>query len=104
MADPACGWEAPPLADIGTLAAAADPDRVAAIRDDLPMLIVSGTDDPLAHGGAAVEALAERYRAAGLTDVEVRLYPGARHEVLNETNRGEVTADVIAFLDRALGA
>jgi alpha-beta hydrolase superfamily lysophospholipase len=102
VADPACGWEAPPLPRIDTLAAAADPQRVAAIRDDLPILIVSGSDDPLAQGGAAVEALAERYRAAGLTDVEVKLYPGARHEVLNETCRDEVTADIIAFLDRTL--
>jgi alpha-beta hydrolase superfamily lysophospholipase len=102
MADPACGWQAPPLAGIGTLAAAADPERIAAIRDDLPILIVSGADDPLAQGGAAVEALAERYRAAGLTDVEMALYPGARHEVLNETNRDEITAAVLAFLDRTL--
>lgn len=102
VADPACGWEAPPLDDIATLAAAADPERVAGVRDDLPLLIVSGTDDPLAQGGAAIEALAEQYRRAGLGDVQVELYPGARHEVLNETNRDEVTADVVAFLDRTL--
>ncbi len=102
MADPACGWQAPPLTDIATLAAAADPARIAGIRHDLPILIVSGTDDPLAQGGAAIQALADRYRTAGLSDVEVALYPGARHEVLNETNRDEVTADVITFLDRTL--
>ena len=104
VADPACGWEAPPLEDIDTLAAAADPERVATIRNDLPVLIVSGSDDPLAQGGAAVEALAEQYREAGLTDVRVRLYEGARHEVLNETNRAEVTADIIAFLDETLAS
>lgn len=102
VADPACGWEAPPLGDIASLAAAADPERVAAIRNDLPILIASGSDDPLAQGGAAVEALAEQYRLADLKDVQVKLYPGARHEVLNETNRDEVTADVIAFFDRTL--
>ncbi len=102
VADPACGWEAPPLAGIATLASAADPDRVAGIRPDLPILILSGSDDPLAQGGAAVEALGDQYRRAGLHDVEVRLYPGARHEILNETNRDEVTADIIAFLDRTL--
>ncbi|MFW5933485.1 MAG: alpha/beta fold hydrolase [Actinomycetota bacterium] len=102
VADPACGWEAPPLPDIDTLAAAADAERVAAIRADLPILIVSGLDDPLAQGGAAVEALAEQYRQAGLSEVEVKLYPEARHELLNETNRDEVTADIVAFLDRTL--
>jgi alpha-beta hydrolase superfamily lysophospholipase len=34
----------------------------------------------------------------------VRVYPDARHEILNETNREEVTADVVAFLDRTIGA
>ncbi len=104
VADPACGWAAPPLPGIASLAAAADPDRIAAVRDDLPLLIVSGDADPLAQGGAAVEALAQRYRDAWLTDVEVHLYPGARHEVLNETNRDEVTRDILTFLDRTVGA
>lgn len=104
VADPACGWQAPPLPGIGTLAAAADPDRIAAVRDDLPLLIISGDADPLAQGGAAVEALAARYRDAGLGDVDVRLYPGGRHELLNEVNRDEVTADVLAFLARTAGA
>ena len=103
VADPACGWTAPPPSGIGSLAAAADPSRVAAIRNDLPILIVSGDADPLAQGGDAIEALASRYRQAGVHDVDVRLYPGARHEVLNETNRDEVTADIIAFLDRTIG-
>jgi alpha-beta hydrolase superfamily lysophospholipase len=102
MADPACGWEASPLPAIDTLTAAADPARVASIRSDMPILIVSGSDDPLAQGGPAVEALAEQYRAAGLADVQAKLYPGARHELLNETNRDEVTADIIAFFDRTL--
>lgn len=104
VADPACGWSAPPPAGIGSLLAAADPERLAGLRSDLPILIVSGDADPLAQGGAAIEALATRYRDAGLADVEVRLYPEARHEVLNETNRDEVIADIIAFLDRTIGA
>ena len=102
MDDPACGWAAPPLAGIATLATAADPERVATIRRDLPLHIMSGSDDPLAQGGTAIEALAEQYRRAGLSDVQVTLYPGARHEILNETNRDEVTADIIAFFDRTL--
>ena len=44
--------------------------------------------------------IADRYRAAGVEDVTVRLYPGARHETLNETNRNEVTADLVDWLDR----
>ena len=70
------------------------------VRPDLPLLIASGTDDPLAGGGQLVELLGQRYRDAGLTDVTVRTYPGARHEIFNETNRDEVTSDVIEWLDR----
>lgn len=104
VADEACGFVAPKLMGIATLAQAADPDRLAAIRSDLPILLISGSEDPLAGGGAAVETVAQRYRDAAIHDVHATLYPGARHELLNETNRDEVTADVLAFLDRTVGA
>ena len=104
VADEACGFAAPKLTGIATLAQAADPQRLAGIRSDLPILLVSGSDDPLAGGGAAVETVAQRYLDAGVRDVQVRIYPRARHELLNETNRDEVTADVLAFIDRTVGA
>ena len=75
---------------------------LAGIRSDLPLLVVSGSDDPLAGGGQLVEVLGQRYRDAGLVDVVVRLYDGARHEILNEINRHQVTADVVAWLDAHL--
>ena len=56
---------------------------------------MSGDADPLAGGGQLVEVLGQRYRDAGVTDVTVRLFPGARHEIFNETNRDEITAYVI---------
>ena len=68
------------------------------IRSDLPVLIASGDADPLAGGGALIQLLGQRYRDAGLADVTVKLYPGARHEILNESNRDEVTADIVAWL------
>jgi alpha-beta hydrolase superfamily lysophospholipase len=76
----------------------ADPAALAGIRKDLPILIASGQDDPLSGDGQLVGALGQRYRDAGVTDVTVRVYPGARHEIFNETNRDEITADVIAWL------
>jgi alpha-beta hydrolase superfamily lysophospholipase len=57
-----------------------------------------------AGGGAAVETVAQRYLDAGVRDVQVRIYPRALHELLNETNRDEATADVLAFIDRTVGA
>lgn len=104
VADPMCGWAAPSPAGMASLAKAADPQALAAINPALPILLVSGLDDPVGGAqGEGVELTGQRYRDAGLTDVEVRLYPGARHEILNETTRDEVTADILAFLDRTVG-
>jgi alpha-beta hydrolase superfamily lysophospholipase len=65
---------------------------------DIPMLIMIGSDDPLG-GPRSVELLAEAYRTrGGLSDVTVKIYPEARHEVFNETNRDEVVADLVAWL------
>lgn len=80
----------------------ADPDALRGIRGDLPILLISGSADPLSGDMALVELVATRYREAGVRDVEVFGYPGARHELLNETNRDEVTADVVAWLEKVL--
>jgi len=103
VADPWCGFDVPEetipslFAPAGRLA---DPAVLDGIRSDLPILVASGSDDPLAGGGELVELLAQRYRDAGVADVAVKVYPGARHEILNETNRDEVTGDVVDWLAR----
>jgi alpha-beta hydrolase superfamily lysophospholipase len=101
VADPWCGWDIPDDVIPSLFAPAprlADPAQLAGIRADLPILIASGDADPLAGGGALVQLLGQRYRDAGLADVTVKLYPAGRHEILNETNRGEVVADFVAWL------
>lgn len=101
VADPWCGWEVPAEVIPSLFAPAArlaDPALLAGIRRDLPILIASGDADPLAGGGALVQLLGQRYREAGIADVTVTLYPAARHEILNETNRDLVTADILAWL------
>lgn len=71
-----------------------------AAEHDVPVLLVVGSEDPVG-GEKSVRHLAEDYvKRAGLTDVTVIVYPGARHEVFNETNRDEVIADVIGWIDR----
>jgi alpha-beta hydrolase superfamily lysophospholipase len=102
VADPLCGFDLPDEtvpALFGAAATLADPASLARIRPDLPILVASGADDPLAGGGELVQVLAQRYRDAGVKDVTVRVYDGARHEIFNETNRDEVTRDVIGWLD-----
>jgi alpha-beta hydrolase superfamily lysophospholipase len=105
VADPLCGFDLPDEtvpALFGAAATLADPTALAGIRSDLPLLLVSGSDDPLAGGGQLVDVLGQRYRDAGLVDVTVKLYDGARHEILNEINRDQITADVLAWLDAHL--
>jgi alpha-beta hydrolase superfamily lysophospholipase len=102
VADPLCGFDVPDEtmpALFGAAATLADPAVLARIRSDLPILVASGSADPLAGGGELVQVLGRRYRDAGVTDVTVRVYDGARHEIFNETNRDEITRDVIAWLD-----
>lgn len=101
VADPWCGWDVPDTVIPSLFAPAprlADPALLAGIRSNLPILIASGDADPLAGGGALVQLLGQRYRDAGISDVTVKLYPAARHEILNETNRDQVTSDVVAWL------
>lgn len=102
VADESCGFEFEEFRGMEALKEAADPARIAGVRKDLPLLLISGTVDPLAGGGDVIELVGQRYRDAGLADVTVKLYPEARHEVLNETNRDDVTRDVLDFFGRTL--
>jgi alpha-beta hydrolase superfamily lysophospholipase len=58
--------------------------------------------DPVNGQLALVNVLVDRYRTAGLRDVTLHVYPDARHEVFNETNRDEVFRDVAAWLEKTL--
>ncbi|MEI2825160.1 MAG: alpha/beta hydrolase [Dermatophilaceae bacterium] len=81
------------------LAVVNDPANVAKIRHDLPVLLASGDKDPVGDNGKGVNQVAEQLREAGVASVTVTLYPNARHEILNETNRDEITSDIIHWLD-----
>lgn len=70
----------------------------------LPLRLIAGDRDPVGEQGAGVRRLLDTYRRAGLTRVSMQLYPDARHELLNESNRDEVTRDVIAWMDEVIGA
>lgn len=69
------------------------------IRRDLPICISVGELDPINNRLAWLGVLTERFRAAGLTEVIVKSYPEARHEVLNETNRSDVIKDILNWLE-----
>ena len=63
-----------------------------------PVYVIAGDRDPAAGMGAYPATLADRLVGAGV-DTTLRIYADARHELLNETNRDEVTADLVAWLD-----
>lgn len=70
------------------------------VERDLPTYLMVGEEDTVG-GPASVRRLADAYRErSGFTDVETVVYPGARHEIFNETNADEVRADLFAWLDR----
>jgi len=66
---------------------------------NLPLLFLSGDDDPVGGYGRGVRQVAERLMDEGAYDVNVMLYPGARHELLNEINKDEVMFDILAWLN-----
>lgn len=99
--DPLCGFErmaassSPTPARTSATAGRQPDDRE--VPGDLPLLIFNGSHDPIG-GEEGGRALATHYRGAGLRDVTFLSYPGGRHELLNETNRDEVTADVLRWI------
>ena len=68
------------------------------------MLFFSGDRDPVGANGAGVRKVAGWFCRAGVKDLTVKLYPGGRHEMLNETNRDEVYADVLEWIEGHLPA
>ena len=102
VADPLCGFESTTqlwidlLDALPVLARQKNRDRV---PEALPILILSGDVDPV---GVNLSDLVKGYRGNGMSHVDVRLYPGGRHEMLNETNRDQVFADILGWTEAFL--
>jgi len=64
----------------------------------LPVLFISGDADPVGGWGKSVKKTVARFRWVAMRDVTLKLYPGARHEVLSELNRQEVWNDVLNWI------
>ncbi|MCF6241218.1 MAG: lysophospholipase [Bacteroidales bacterium] len=72
------------------------------MRKDLPVLLISGDKDPVSENGKGVKEVYEKMNKAGLNDVEMKLYPDARHEILNEINKDEVYNDVLNWITQRI--
>lgn len=72
------------------------------IRKDLDILIIAGEEDPVGGYGKGVLKLEKMYKGLKIRNVECKLYPHMRHEILNETNKEIVYKDVLDFFNKDL--
>ena len=79
-------------------------ENLAKMDKELPVLFISGMQDPVGAMGEGVLACIDAFKRAGIRHVTIRLYPEGRHEMLNEANRDEVYRDVLSWLERRLPA
>lgn len=77
--------------------------KITRIPKSLSIYICSGEEDPVGSYGRTVRKLYELYRNVGIENVQIKLYPGARHEIINETNHEEVYSDIFTWLNKIIG-
>jgi alpha-beta hydrolase superfamily lysophospholipase len=103
MADPLCFPDLRPKAIasfLGTAPRLCDPVALRKIRRDLPIYLLSGSEDPVGQQLRGLHVLIDRYRDAGLRDVSFDFYPGGRHEMLNEINRRDVQTSLLGWISQ----
>ncbi len=78
-------------------------DHMARMDKAMPVLFIAGGEDPVGAYGKGVEKVAAGFRRAGMKDVTVKLYPGSRHEVLNELDKETVWRDALDWIEEKTG-
>lgn len=73
--------------------------NLTAMNKDMPVYFMSGDMDPVGECGKGVQKAYNNFLEAGMKDVSIKLYPGGRHEMLNEINKDEVYTDILAWLE-----
>lgn len=103
LADPLCGFDT----SVGFfrdlmdgLTFIEDPANLAHMDKSTPIYFIAGGEDPVGDSGKGVQKAYNSFCKAGMTDVNLRLYPGLRHEILNEVGNELVYDDVLHFLER----
>jgi alpha-beta hydrolase superfamily lysophospholipase len=107
VADPLCGFAVSTQVWIDMLRALdriANPANVAKVPKGMPLYLFAGDQDPVGDHGKGMKRLYDTYKRAAIFDVRLKLYPEGRHEMLNESNRQEVTDDFIAWCDEMVAA
>lgn len=105
VADPLCGFVATAglLRDLMLgIQYIQQPGNLMAMNKFLPVLILSGLEDPVGNYGRGVQRTAQAFWDAGMENVTMRLYPLCRHELLNELNKLEIYQDILRWLEPVL--
>ncbi len=103
--DPLCGGtsSAALMRDMmGGLLLIQNEKYLANMRKLMPILFLSGEADPVGGWGEGVKKAAAMFIRLGMRDVKVKLYPDGRHEMLNELNKEEVYADILAWINEKI--
>ena len=105
IADPLCGF----VGKIGLyrdmmqgIKFITDKKNIAQMNKEKPVYFMSGDGDPVGDYGKGVERAYKAFCDAGLHDVFMRLYPGGRHEMLNETNKEQVYQNILSWLNEKI--
>ena len=102
IADPLCGGDATVglfLDMLGGIGFIGKQSNVEKMDKNTPILFISGEMDPVGDLGKGVKKAYESFRRAGVKDVSIKLYPGLRHEILNEKESAQVCADIWAWIE-----
>ena len=100
IADPLCGFECSVATWQGMIDAlpyVASDHALQKVDKNKPIYVISGTDDPVGESGKGIKRLLAAYQKNGFKTISQRIYPEARHELFNETNRDQITQDFIAW-------
>lgn len=103
IGDPFCGgvFSAGFFLDLSLGALAVNnPANISKTPGDLPIFLLSGGSDAVSNMAKDIEKICSQYRKAEIKDISFKIYPGARHELLNETNKEEVCSDIAGWIDQ----
>ena len=103
IADPLCGGDTSVglfLEMLGGIGFISKPSNLAKMDKSTPVLFISGAMDPVGGLGKGTTKAYESFRKAGVKDVELKLYPSLRHEILNEKEKDQVYADIWAWIEK----
>lgn len=73
-----------------------------AVPKDMPILLLSGAEDPVGNYGKGVTQVYDMLCSAGVKNVDFTLYPEMRHEILNEYGKEQVLSDIVCWLEKCL--